>query len=112
MTGVQTCALPISQKVYELIRQKAMSAARGELDRSDFERCRRSSLAAYFKSFDSSAEIADDLMMTSLCAGVDPFSIPEKIEALTFEETAELARELFRDDNWTMSAVLPIEEKI
>lgn len=100
------------QRVYELIRQKASAAVQGELDRADFERCRRSSLAAYFKSFDSSAEIADDVMMTAFCAGVDPFSVPDKIEALTFEETSALAGELFREDNWTMSAVLPIEEQM
>jgi len=97
------------EKVYSEIIKKAEAAADGELDMSDFIRCKRSSLAAFLKSFDSSAEIADDVILSSVISGVDPFSVRELIESLTFDDIKALASELFGNKkNRTMSLILPL----
>jgi len=97
------------EKVYSEIIKKAEAAAEGDLDVSDFVRCKRSSLAAFFKSFDSSAEIADDVILSSVLSGVDPFSVREMIDSLTFEEIKSFAEELFgKKNNRTLSLVLPL----
>lgn len=93
----------------ELILKKASSAADGELEKSDFLRCKRSLVASQFKSFDSSAEIADDILQTALTAGVDPFEIINIAESITFDEVFELAKELFGSNvSSTLSVILPL----
>ncbi len=99
------------EKVASEIFKKTESAASGELSRDDFIRCRRSSLAGFCKSFDSSAEIADDVLQSVLNTGLDPFEIPAIIEDLTFEEIKALAAEVFgRQDARTISLILPLED--
>ena len=96
-------------KVYSEIIKKAEAAESGELDESDFVRCKRSSLAGFFKSFDSSAEIADDVVLSAAISGVDPFAMPRMIESLTFEEIKTFAADIFGNkNNRTVSVVLPL----
>lgn len=95
------------EKVFELIKEKAFDACRG-LDRDDFERCRRASLAQYVRSFDSTSDIADDVMLSAYYSDSDPFAIPGIIESLTFDEVASMPSELFQPDRFTLSLVLPL----
>lgn len=95
------------ERVFELIKEKAYDACH-TLDREDFERCRRASLAQYVRAFDSTSEIADDVMLTAYYAESDPFEIPGMIESLTFEELSALPSELFLPDRFTLSLVLPL----
>ena len=95
--------------VLEKIKAKARSSANGDLSEKDFERCKRSSFSAFLKSFDSSAEIADDVMCSLLSSGVDPFDVPQIIESICFDDIKQCAKELFgKDTNWTASFVLPL----
>lgn len=93
--------------VFELIKEKTSEACRG-LDRDDFERCRRASLAQYVRSFDSTSDIADDVMLSAYYSDSDPFLIPEMIESLTFEELSYIPSELFLPERFTLSLVLPL----
>lgn len=96
------------ERVLDMIKKRSLSAALGDLSRNDFDRCKRSSFSAFLKSFDSSAEIADDVMISFLSSGVDPFCIPSIIESISFEDVRNCAVELFgKQDNWTASFVLP-----
>lgn len=95
------------ERVFELIKEKAYDACRG-LDREDFEWCRRASLAQYVRSFDSTSDIADDVMLSAYYSDSDPFAIPEMIEGLTFDEISALPSELFLPDRFTLSLVLPL----
>ena len=93
----------------ELILKKASDAANGGLDPADFLRCKRSIVASQFKSFDSSAEIADDILQTSLTTGVDPFEIINISENITFNEVSALAKKLFGDTmSSSLSVILPL----
>jgi len=97
------------EKVYSEILKKAESAAGGDLDMADFVRCKRSSIASFFKSFDSSAEIADDVILSSVLSGVEPFSVREMIDSLTFDEIKSIAAEIFGDKkNRALSLILPL----
>ena len=97
------------EKVYSEILKKAESAAGGDLDMADFVRCKRSSIASFFKSFDSSAEIADDVILSSVLSGVEPFSVREMIDSLTFDEIKSIAAEICGDKkNRALSLVLPL----
>ena len=96
------------ERVFDLLKKKATAAAEGDLSQNDFERCRRSSLSAFLKSFDSSAEIADDVMMSLISSGVDPFHVPNIIESIGFDDIIYSAKDLFgHKNNWTFSLVLP-----
>lgn len=96
--------------VYSLVCEKLKETANTPscLDNDDFTRCKRALLASFLKSFDSCAEIADDIMFSYTAGGIDPFELPELIEGLTFEEVKELASELFCvDNNIALSLILP-----
>ena len=96
-------------KVLEKLKEKACSAANGDLSEKDFERSKRSSFSAFLKSFDSSAEIADDVLSSLLSSGVDPFDVPEIIESISFDDVKLCAKEIFgKQNNWTASFILPL----
>lgn len=97
------------ERVLAEIKAKFAEAAAGNLSTNDFERCKRSSLAAFFKSFDSSAEIADDIMISMVSSGVDPFMVPDIIESIKFKDVIDAAHALFnKKDNWTISVIRPL----
>lgn len=96
------------EKVFEMIKEKTSDACLG-LDRDDFERCRRASLAQYVRAFDSTSDIADDVMLSAYYSDSDPFAIPEIIESLTFDEISSIPSELFAPDRFTLSLVLPLQ---
>ncbi len=94
--------------VVKAVLDRAERAANGELSREDFIRCRRSLLAYYYKSFDSTAVIADDIMYSYVSEALDPFAIPDIIESISFDEVAA-ATEIFCDKTLvTLSLVLPL----
>ncbi len=95
--------------VVERIFAEMKRAARGELSKDDFIRCRRSLLASYYKAFDSTAVIADDIMYSYIIEDTDPFAVPDIIESISFEETAASAAEVFGDEDKTvLSLILPL----
>ncbi len=94
--------------VINAILSRAERATRGELSKDDFIRCRRSLLSHYYKSFDSTAVIADDIMYSYVSDGLDPFSLQALIESITFDEVAA-ATEIFKDPSRVaLSLVLPL----
>ncbi len=96
------------QRVAELIREKLEKTAAEGLSAEDFERCRRVAGAGYIRLFDSSEEIADDIMMNSWFSGTDPFSLLEILDCLTLEYLTELLSALCRGEQ-TLSV---IKEKV
>ncbi|MBO4212527.1 MAG: insulinase family protein [Clostridia bacterium] len=95
------------ERVLKLVTEKC-EAAKTSLDERDFERCRRAALAGYIKSYDSTAEIADDNMSEFIAAGVDPFSVPDMIENMKFEDVLRLAKELFCEERYVLSTIEPL----
>ena len=72
----------------------------------EVEHCRRIVFAEYIKGFDSTEEIADDLL-AFLFEGADIFDYPAVIESVTREELEALARDFFRPERFTLSVVAP-----
>ncbi len=97
--------------VCELIRDELQRAAKEGLSKDDFERCRRVATAGYIRLFDSSEEIADDVMMNSWFSNCEPFDTPNVINGLTLEYCAQLLSEVFLDERSTVSLVKPFSEK-
>ncbi len=96
------------EAVAAAILDRGERALRGELSKEDFIRCRRSLLSYYYKSFDSTAVIADDIMYSYVSEELDPFAIPDLIKSITFDEIAAAA-EIFRDPKRVaLSLVLPL----
>ena len=95
--------------VAERLRNEMRDASLGKLSRDDFVRCRRSLLASYYRAFDSSAVIADDIMYSYVSSNTDPFVVPDIIESISFEETADTAAAVFGDpDKIALSLLLPM----
>lgn len=73
-----------------------------------FERCRRVLYADFVKGFDSTNDIANDLITEFALEGADIFRYPEHIKSITADYVRDVARELFDPKAYTMSTVLPI----
>ena len=76
------------------------------LSREDFEHCRRIQLAEYIKGFDSTEEIADNLV-AYLFDGAEIFSFADVIRDVTFEEVCSLFDSFFNPGCFTLSEVRP-----
>lgn len=76
------------------------------LSREDFERCRRVEFAEYIKSFDSTEEIADNLVAFYF-DGAELFGYADVIRGVTFEEVAEIFANFFLDECFVLSVLLP-----
>ncbi len=96
-------------RVLEEIRAYLDKMASEGLSREEFERCRRIQFAEYIKSFDSTEEIADNLV-AFLFEGAEIFSYADVIRGVTFEEAEQLFRKFFDPACFTLSVVRPQEE--
>ncbi len=78
------------------------------IDPEAFERCRRVLCADELRSYDSTDEIANDLL-ACVCDGVDLFAYPEALRRVRREELSALLAELLREDAFCLSAIYPLE---
>lgn len=95
------------EKVFELVTKEGERAKNG-IDKEGLERCRRAALAGYIKAYDSTPEIADDIMSELISARVDPFEIPGIIESITEDDVVEIAKDMFREENYVLSTIEPL----
>lgn len=77
------------------------------LDHEVFARCRRVMCAEYVKDFDSTEEIAGDLLGYVFDDG-EIFAYGDLLRGVTFDDTLRLMHELFRPDRVCMSVVRPL----
>ncbi len=77
------------------------------LDISSFEREKRAAYAAYVADFDSTEDIAF-AMLSYADEGLDLFAYPDILNSVTFEYVNELLDEMFTQDKFAISAILPI----
>ena len=94
------------EAVFAKIRSYLEKVLKDGFTDEEVEHCRRIVFADYIKGFDSTEEIADDLV-AFLFEGVDIFDYPAAIESVTREELEALARDLFRPEAFTLSTVSP-----
>ena len=81
-------------------------ARRDGLDPVALERSRRIMIADMIRAFDSTEEIANNLL-SFLFEGADLFDYPSQVATVTEEEANRLMRELFREENLCLSVVSP-----
>ena len=74
------------------------------IDPAVFERCRRILLADSVRAFDSTEEIANDLL-SFVFDGVNLFDYPTVLSAVSLTEVSDLLSSLFRPENLSLSVV-------
>ena len=80
------------------------------LDRKDFERCKRVMYAGMVKSFDSTEEIANNFLDYVFDDG-DILDFTDFMGNLDYEYTNELFKEMFKEEYYTMTTVLPVDKE-
>jgi predicted Zn-dependent peptidase len=94
----------------EKIKEHIEKCRREGLDRADFEREKKCVYASYVSDFDSTEDIA--FALTSYAYdGIDVFDFPKIIDGVTFEYVTELLNNVFSDECYTLSAILPLNEE-
>ncbi|MBO4979631.1 MAG: insulinase family protein [Clostridia bacterium] len=88
--------------IQEFIREKQKNG----LSCLDFERCKRVMLAEYIKDFDSTEEIANN-MIDYIFDGGDIFDCYEALEGVTFEDVERLLHTAFDPSYFCLSVIRP-----
>ncbi len=76
------------------------------IDRSDFEREKKCMYASYISNFDLTEDIAFS-MNAYAWEGLDLFDYPSIIGEISYEDVCALAKEIFKDEFFTLSVVAP-----
>ena len=95
--------------VYDYFLSYTKRMTDGGLREKDFERCRRVLYSSLIKSFDSTDEIANSLLITFAFDDGEIFRFTDIVKDITFDYIVETAKSLFKEDAYTLSAIYPIE---
>jgi predicted Zn-dependent peptidase len=98
------------EKVYDIFVKHIKKLQKNGLDKEDFELSKRSIYASFIKSFDSTEEIANN-MMYSIFDDADILDTPEIITSVTYEYVSELLNTMFKEEYYAMSVVKPIQQE-
>lgn len=77
---------------------------------ADLERCKRVLYAEFVMDFDSTEEIANN-MIDYIFEGFELFEYGRVIEEITADEINELIKSQFKDEYFALSVIYPIEER-
>lgn len=105
VSGESDCPEEIARRLWAYLQE----VRRQGIDREEFERCRRVLYADEVRSFDSTEEIANNLL-TFAFDDADLFDYPAILESLTLEELTALLEELPDPSAFCLSTVYPLEE--
>ncbi len=97
------------EAVLARLRDFLEETQRTGIDPADFERCRRMLYANEILAYDSTEEIANNLLSCAF-EGRELFRLPALLMEITKEELDALLDHLFRKENFVLSTVLPLEE--
>ena len=106
ITGESDTPDVIEERLHAFLRE----VKREGISQKDFERCRRALYADEIRNYDSTEDIATELL-TFLFDGGELFDYPSVIESLTCEEINTLLRELPDREAFCLSAVYPQEQQ-
>ena len=98
------------EKVYDIFVKHIKKLQKNGLDKEDFELSKRTIYASFIKSFDSTEEIANN-MMYSIFDDADILDTPEIITSVTYEYVSELLNTMFKEEYYAMSVVKPIQQE-
>lgn len=80
------------------------------LDKEAFELAKRTIYASYIKSFDSTEDIAENII-TNYLEGTDVFEIPDIISSIDYDYISKLFESFYKEEYYAMSVVRPIEKE-
>lgn len=95
------------EKVYGRVREYIKEMQAKGIDEKSFERCKKVIFADFIKSFDSTEEIACE-MMSYIFEGCDLFDYAEVIKDLELDYVNLLLKEMFDDSFFAISTVCPL----
>ncbi|MBO5213114.1 MAG: insulinase family protein [Clostridia bacterium] len=95
------------EKVYEFFVAYIKKMQQRGIDREDFELAKRTIYASCIKSFDSTEDIANN-MVYNLFDGADILDAPDIISSIDFEYVSLLLSSMFKEEYYAMSVVNPI----
>ncbi|MBQ8163761.1 MAG: insulinase family protein [Clostridia bacterium] len=95
------------EKIYDFFVSYIKKIQKNGLDRETFELAKRTIYASCIKSFDSTEEIANN-MVYNLFDGADILDTPDIINSIDFEYVSELLSSMFKEEYYAMSVVEPI----
>ena len=96
------------EKLYKRFEEYSQYDLYDAITPESFERCRRVLYSAFIKNFDSTEDIANNLIVDFALEGADIFSYFDHVKNITADYVKEVARELFSPEAYTMSVVEPI----
>ena len=96
----------------ELLRRQALLDTDPEraISRADFDRCKRVAYAEYVKAFDSTEEIAGNLLSFAM-EGYDLFAYAELLASVRYEDVCAALRNFWEDERVSLSVILPLRDR-
>ena len=97
------------EKVYAAVKEEIRRFQKDGLDRAVFDRLHRASYAQTLRAFNSTEDIAGDLLVYRF-EGIDLLDYPKIVASVTFEDVCTLLRDAFGENDFVLSTVLPLDK--
>ena len=95
--------------MYDYFVKYIEKAKKEGLDKENFELSKRTVYASNIKSFDSTEEIANN-MVYNLFDGADILDAPDVIDSITLEYVEKILNDMYKEECYAMSVVDPIDK--
>lgn len=92
------------EKVYELFKQEIENIKENGLNKEDFERLKKKIYGLYVREYDDVADIAR-MFLADYFKGINSFDYLEEIDAVSYEYTTQVFKELFEEKKMVLSIV-------
>ncbi len=96
------------ETVFARVREYIEKIREKGFEREDFERCRKVFYSSFVREFDSTDDIANNLV-AFVFDGIEMFDYADIIASLTYDEVIEALRSDMTDDLFTLSVVYPFD---
>lgn len=97
------------EAVYDYFVNYIKQMQESGIDREEFELAKRTVFASNIKSFDSTGEIANN-MIYNLFDGADILDAPDIISSIDYEYVSELLNSMYKEEYYAMSVVEPLKK--
>jgi predicted Zn-dependent peptidase len=105
-TAVCTNSAAEPRDAADLVLGEIARVRAGGLDEQRFEQIRRKHMGRFVRSFNSIESVAHGQLELAF-RGLDVFDILQAYQKVTFEQLDTRFRRIFRDDNYSVSVIMP-----